>query len=88
MLSHNIKKEEVENFLKYFQEKKRTFQIAFIERAKNKQSMLDLEIRAIDREKYIDQLRVEDFFRGPLPEDWYGSKEMWEFGKEIKGQEV
>lgn len=86
--SHQHKKEEVEHFLKSFQEKKRTFQLTFIDRPKNKQTLLDLELRAIDREKYLDQLQVRDFSEGPLPEDWYGSMEMWVFGKEIKGKEV
>ena len=50
--------------------------------------MLDLEIRPIDREKFIDQLSIEDFSEGPLPEDWHGSKEMWVFGKLINLKEV
>jgi len=81
------KKPEVREFLSSFQEKRRTFEIIFIDRPKHKQTMLDLEIRPIDREKFIDQLTVEDFSEGPLPEDWYGSKEMWVFGKTIKGKE-
>ena len=81
-------KPEVSEFLSSFREKKRTFEIIFIDRPKNKQTMLDLEIRPIDREKFIDQLSIEDFSEGPLPEDWYGSKEMWVFGKVIKKQEV
>lgn len=88
MSNNKSTREEVEHFLKSFQDKRRTFQITFIDRPKNKQAMLALELRAIDREKYIDQLQVDDFSRGPFPEDWYGSKEMWEFGMEIKGQEV
>lgn len=75
-------------FLRQVQEKKRTFDLIFTDRPKNKQTLLDLELSAIDREKYIDRLEVEDFSQGPLPEDWYGSKEMWVFGKEIKGREV
>lgn len=88
LLNDNAKREEVESFLRSFKEKKKTFEITFIDRPKNKQALLDLELRAIDREKFIDQLKVEDFYRGPIPEDWHGSKEMWEFGKEIKGHEV
>ena len=68
------KKPEVREFLSSFQEKRRTFEIIFIDRPKNKQTMLDLEIRPFEREKFIDQLTVEDFSEGPLPEDWYGSK--------------
>jgi len=84
----NKKKAEVNEFLSSFQDKRRTFEIIFIDRPKNKQSLLDLEIRPIDREKFIDQLTIEDFSEGPLPENWHGSKEMWVFGKEIKEQEV
>jgi hypothetical protein len=81
-------KAEVNEFLSDFREKRRTFEIIFIDRPKNKQALLDLEIRPIDREKFIDQLSIEDFSEGPLPEDWHGSKEMWVFGKVIKGHEV
>tara|TARA_R110000850_G_scaffold196048_4_gene322502 strand:- start:1252 stop:1623 length:372 start_codon:yes stop_codon:yes gene_type:complete len=82
------KKAEVNEFLRSFREKRRTFEIIFIDRPKNKQTMLDLEIRPIDREKFIDQLTVDDFSEGPLPEDWHGSKEMWVFGKVINQKEV
>ncbi len=81
--NHENKKDEVEDFLKSFQEKKRTFQLTFIDRPKNKQTLLDLELRAIDREKYLDQLEIRAFSEGQLPEDWYGSMEMWVFGKEV-----
>lgn len=86
--SNRPKKLDVREFLNSFQEKKRTYEILFFDRPKNKQTMLDLEIRPIDREKFIDQLSIDNFSQGPLPEDWYGSKEMWVFGKSIKGKEV
>jgi len=47
-----------------------------------------LEIRPVDRDKVLDELTVEDYCEGPLPEDWYGSKHMWVFGKVIKGNEI
>lgn len=63
MQNDKNKKAEVAEFLSSFQDKRRTFEIIFIDRPKNKQSLLDLEIRPIDREKFIDQLTIEDFLK-------------------------
>lgn len=82
------KKEEVEVFLKSFKEKKRIWGIFFIGRDKNFNTLTTLEIRPVDREQVLDDLTAEDYSEGPLPEDWHGSKEMWVFGKLVKGNEI
>lgn len=83
------KKTEVEAFLKSFQEKKKIWGVLFLDdRGKNFNTLSTLEIRPIDREQVLDRLVAEDFSEGPLPEDWHGSKEMWVFGKQMKGEEI
>ena len=58
--------ETVDKFLKEFKDKARVFGIIFrIDRKKNMQALLDLEISAIMREKIIMSLTVEDYYKGP-----------------------
>ena len=58
--------ETVDKFLKEFKDKARAFGIIFrIDRKKNMQALLDLEISAIMREKIIMSLTVEDYYKGP-----------------------
>jgi len=85
----NVKKKiEVETFLKRFKEKKKIWGILFMAREKNFHTLALLELRPIERDLVIDNLTLEDYSEGPLPEDWYGSKEMWVFGKKIKDHEI
>lgn len=58
------------------------------DRGKNFNTLSTLEIRPVDREQVLDSLVAEDFSEGPLPEDWYGSKEMWVFGKTMRETEI
>lgn len=83
-----VKKEEVEAFLKRFKEKKKIWGILFLGRDKNFKTLLSLEMRPVDREQVLDNLSSEDYSEGPKPEEWLGSKEMWVFGKVIKGHEI
>ncbi len=82
------KKREVEAFLTNFKEKKKIWGIFFLGREKNFNTLSSLEMRPVDREQVLDDLTTEDYSEGPKPEDWYGSKEMWVFGKKIKNQEI
>jgi len=82
------KRKAVEAFLKSFKEKKKILEIFFLNRDKNFDTLTSLEIRPIEREQVIDNLTAEDYSEGPKPEDWYGSKEMWVFGKVIKSHEI
>lgn len=81
-------RKEVEAFLKSFKEKKKIWGIFFMGRDKNFNTLTSLEIRPVEREQVLDNLTAEDYSEGPLPEDWHGSKEMWVFGKAVKGQEI
>jgi hypothetical protein len=81
--------EQVEEFLRNFKQKKKTWSIVYLDdRSKNTQTLADLEIRPIDRDNIIDKLKVEDYCQGPLSERFYGGGYMWVFGKEVKKNEV
>lgn len=81
-------KDAVLKFLEVFKVKKGLYGILILSREKNRQTTLDLELTGVEIEKIIDQLIVEDYSEGPLKEEWHGSKEMWVFGKNVKGKEV
>lgn len=85
---HVSDKREVEQFLKQFKIKLKVFGILDVERKKNTQTLLDLELLLTQRRKILEQLKVEDYCEGPLEETMHGESEMWVFGKEVKGTEV
>ena len=58
------------------------------DRGKNAQTLSNLEIRPIDREKTLLNLEVEDYSQGPLKDTLYNGCDMWVFGKEIKKNEI
>jgi hypothetical protein len=75
--------------LKEFKDKARAFGIIFrIDRKKNMQALLDLEISAIMREKIIMSLTVEDYYKGPTEDKLNYMGELWEFGKSVDKKEV
>ena len=79
------KKTEVEQFLKEFKEKMRLTEVDFRDdRGKNAQTLADLEIRPIDREKVLENLKVEDYSEGPVKDTLYKKSDLWVFGKEVK----
>lgn len=80
---------EVSEFLKFFKEKMKVWDVLFCDdRGKNMQTLADLELRPIDRNKVLEKLAVEDYSQGPLAETMYGGTAMWVFGKEVKKSEV
>ncbi|QSE96502.1 hypothetical protein [Fulvivirga lutea] len=82
-------KSEVEQFLKEFKEKLKLTKVYFRDdRGKNAQTLADLEIRPIDREKTLLELEFEDYAEGPLEDTLYNKSDMWVFGKEIKDKEI
>lgn len=82
-------RETVDKFLKEFKDKAKVFGIIFrIDRKKNMQALLDLEISAIMREEIIMSLTVEDYYKGPSEDKLNYVGELWEFGKSVKKKEV
>ncbi len=80
--------EEVAYFLQQFQANKAQNGLVFLDRHKNFQALLDLEISAREREEVIDQLSVRNYYKGPRPDGIRAGGEFWEFGARVKGQEV
>lgn len=73
--------EQVRIFLKEFHSKKKVYQVIFRDdRGKNVQSLLDLEMRPVDREKIIDSLKPEYYYEGPNKDTLHGGSDMWVFG--------
>lgn len=82
-------KDEVAQFLKQFNIKLKVFDVVYINREKNTQALLDLEISPFDRRNVLENLEVRDYSEGPLEETMHDAKtRMWVFGKEIKGTET
>ncbi len=82
-------KEEINRFLKQFQEKKSIWSILFRDdRGKNAETLTVLEITPNKRIEIIDTLKVIDYSEGPLNEKLYGGSDMWVFGREIKNKEI
>lgn len=82
-------KSEIENFLKEFKQKQKIFGIFFLNRDKNRQTLLDLEITPLKRLEYIKKLKIEDYYRGPTDDNYDpDSLPYWEFGLSIKKREI
>lgn len=79
---------DVEAFLNDFKQKMKVFNIVFNRsRAKNLQTQLELELKEFEREKYLSELTVKDYYKGPTS-DQDGGPDLWEFGKMVKNKEV
>jgi len=84
-----VTKDEVEIFLNQFHQKLKVFSIIFRDdRGKNTQTLADLEITPKYRESVIKDIKVEDYFQGPIIDILHHLGDMWVFGKDVKGQEV
>lgn len=81
------KKEEVEAFLIGFRDKMNVFDVIFLNREKNLQALLDLEMVPIKRREILEQLSAEDFYKGPT-RDQENGPDLWEFGVIVKKREV
>lgn len=81
------KEDEVETFLNDLKQKIKVHDLIFVEREKNQKTMTELEIYQSDCKKYISQLKIENYYKGPVKDSQYGN-EYWEFGIEIKNKEI
>ena len=62
--------------------------VLFLNRNKNLQTLSDLEITPGSRKKILTELENVDYSQGPLSDDMINGEGMWVFGKTIKGKEV
>lgn len=58
------------------------------DRGKNTQTLIELELKPIDRKAILETLDINDYSEGPLPEALYKGSDMWVFGKMVKETEV
>lgn len=79
---------EVSRFLSNFKVHLETWDVLYLDREKNAQALLDLEIVPLDRTKILKGLKVEDYSEGPKEEKIFGKVQLWVFGKTVKSQEV
>lgn len=87
---NNAKDNQVQAFLQRLKGKATVFQIIYLdERSKNAETLGKLDVTPNERDQIIYNLSVQDYYRGPRPEHFHGGdSEMWEFGKNINGEEV
>ena len=82
-------KQQVSAFLRDFKEKMKIWNILFRDdRGKNAQTLLDLELRPLERLKIIAALECDDYSDGPLEDTLNKGPAMWIFGKQVKQQEI
>lgn len=84
-----VTNEEVKAFLENFNTKVQVFGILFRDdRGKNKEALQQLDITPLQREFIVRNLEVQDYVEGPLIDELNKEREMWVFGKDVKGREV
>lgn len=84
-----LSKEEIESFLSEFKEKLKIWGVLFRDdRGKNAQTLADLEIRPIDREQILKELKVEDYSQGPIEDKIFNGSGLWVFGKDVRKKEI
>ena len=59
-----------------------------MDRAKNRQGLIDLGIGANERREELLVLVPEDYVAGPKPDDTDDTKQVWEFGRRVNGKDV
>lgn len=81
--------DKVLSFLNDFKEKMKLWDVLFRDdRGKNSQTLVDLELRPIERKAILETLETKDYSEGPIEEKLYNGADMWVFGKTVKKREV
>lgn len=80
---------EIEAFLQDFKQKMKIWGIVFRDdRPGNVQTLLDLEISSVYREKIISQITTADYSKGPVKDELNNGPDLWVFKKEVKGFKI
>lgn len=84
-----IEAEDVRRFLEQFNTKVKVYGILFRDdRGKNREALQTLDITPLQRELIVKNLQVQDYVEGPVIDVLNKEREMWVFGKDVKGREV
>jgi hypothetical protein len=75
---------EVDAFLYAFKQLKEKHGLIILDREKNLQGLLDMELGVQRREAIIMGLKPKDYSRGPRPDEVHKGFDFWEFGKEVE----
>jgi len=78
---------EVEQFLKDFKFKLSFYGVIFMQRDKNLKTLIALELTTASRSTMLNELKVQDYYKGPSL-DYDNGPELWEFGINIKQNDV
>lgn len=79
--------EEVEVFLVVFKDKMERDDIIFVNRLKNSEALVALEIDPSYRIRILKELIVENYAQGPSP-DYHGGTAIWVFGYLLNAIEI
>ena len=84
-----IEAEDVRRLLAQFNAKVKVYGILFRDdRGKNREALQILDITPLQRELIVKNLELQDYVEGPVIDILNRQKEMWVFGKDVKGREV
>ncbi len=87
-LSEDKLRWQIIHFLKDFKELIRDRAYSVNRHEKNKQALTNLSLTSQNRDEIILLLELEDYCKGPLPDQLHPGEIYWEFGREINGIEV
>jgi len=80
---------EVERFLAEFKIKMNQWGLIFRDdRGKNRQTLADLDLTVSRCKEILNDLKVEDYCEGPVPDTLHKQVPLWVFGKMIKREEI
>lgn len=88
MSAYTVTIQEVRQFLQAFRAQWEQHGIVFVEREKNLQALLDLELLPEQRETILQELPISGYIKGPKPDTVVVGANYWEFGVQVNGREV
>ena len=89
MIEEVPSREKVKLFLQEIKVKTEIWGIYFRPRRKNTETLLELGITAIQREEFIKDLEIENYYKGPSTDTHDHNKpNYYEFGVEINSKQV
>ncbi len=87
-LSEDELRWQIDNFLKDFKNLVWEGRYRVSRNDKNRRALTDLGITSKIRENKILSLALEDYCKGPLPDQYHPGEVYWEFGAEINRRDI